>query len=190
MFLERIAAQGGLSLADFELVQIGIPDTLPALANDRLDGAWMFEPLLTTAHDRGLGALAVPVGQVVTAPANLAVLIASGEIVGREPEVIRRFVAAHLRGQRDYYRTIVHNEGDKAELIRILTKYTLLKQPEIWQRVTMSRVDPNGAVDDVELALEQDYFLRAGAQAQKVDLDKLIDRSYIEYALQRLGRMP
>jgi len=190
MFLERIATQGGLSLADFELVQIGVPDTLPALANDKLDGAWMFEPLLTTAQDRGLGSLAVPIGQVITAPANLAVLIASGEIVSREPEVIRRFVTAHLRGQREYYRVFMQNEGDKDEVIRVLTKYTLLKQPEMWHRVGVSRVDPNGAIDETELGLEQDYFLRVGAQAQKVDLDKLVDRSYVNYALQRLGRMP
>ena len=190
MFLERIAAQGGLSLADFDLVQIGIPDTLPALANDKLDGAWMFEPLLTTAQDRGLGSLGVPIGHVITAPANLAVLIASGEIVSREPEVIRRFVTAHLRGQREYYRVFMQNEGDKDEVIRVLTKYTLLKQPEMWHRVGVSRVDPNGAIDETELALEQEFFLRVGAQAQKVDLDKLVDRSYINYALQRLGRMP
>ncbi|HWP03897.1 MAG TPA: hypothetical protein VNL96_10600 [Gemmatimonadaceae bacterium] len=150
----------------------------------------MFEPLLTTAQDRGLGALAVPVGQVLTAPANLAVLIVSGEIVRREPEVIRRFVTAHLRGQRDYYRAFVQNEGDKDEIIQVLTKYTPLKQPEMWHRVSMSRVDPNGTIHEAELALQQDYFLRTGAQAQKVDLSELVDRSYIDYALQRLGRMP
>jgi hypothetical protein len=32
--------------------------------------------------------------------------------------------------------------------------------------------------------------LRAGTQREKIDASRLIDRSYVEYALERLGRVP
>jgi hypothetical protein len=35
----------------------------------------------------------------------------------------------------------------------------------------------------------QDYFVRYGTLPQKVDLSKVLDDTYAEYAVQRLGRM-
>ena len=55
-------------------------------------------------------------------------------------------------------------------------------------RVAPLYIDPNGYYDDTELSLVQDFFIRIGAQREKVDVSKIVDRSYVDYALQRLGR--
>jgi hypothetical protein len=36
----------------------------------------------------------------------------------------------------------------------------------------------------------QDFFVRVGNQREKIDLGRVIDRSYVDYALERLGRVP
>ena len=35
----------------------------------------------------------------------------------------------------------------------------------------------------------QDYFLKAGTQQQRLDMTRVVDRSYLDYALGRLGRV-
>jgi NitT/TauT family transport system substrate-binding protein len=51
-------------------------------------------------------------------------------------------------------------------------------------------VGPNGYIDEAVLDDLQDPFLRYGTQQQRVESSKVVDRSYVEYALQRLGRLP
>ena len=54
----------------------------------------------------------------------------------------------------------------------------------------MPAVDPNGTMDERVLDDYQDYFVKTGTQQRKLDLRRVIDRSYVDYALQRLGRLP
>ncbi|HEY7066437.1 MAG TPA: hypothetical protein VII06_33500 [Chloroflexota bacterium] len=36
----------------------------------------------------------------------------------------------------------------------------------------------------------QDFFIRRGAQQERVDLTSVIDSTYVDYAVQQLGRLP
>ena len=105
-----------------------------------------------------------------------------------QPEAARRFAVAHLRAQRDYYRAFVTHEGGHEALIQILTKHTAVRDPSLYQRLGIHGVDPNGLVDEAVLNDMQDYFVRIGHQQRRLDLSTVIDRSYVNYALERLGR--
>jgi hypothetical protein len=50
-------------------------------------------------------------------------------------------------------------------------------------------VDPNGELNEARLDEAQDYFVRIGNHQQRIDLSRVIDYSYRDYALQRLGRV-
>ena len=103
---------------------------------------------------------------------------------------MRRFAVAHLRAQRDYWRAFVKEEGGKDEIIQIFTKHTAIKDPALYARMSMHGVEPNGLVDERVLNDMQDFFVRVGNQREKIDLGRVIDRSYVDYALARLGRVP
>ena len=45
-------------------------------------------------------------------------------------------------------------------------------------------------LEDLTFEEMQEYFLKYGTQQQRLDFSKVIDQSYIDYAIQRLGRMP
>jgi hypothetical protein len=92
--------------------------------------------------------------------------------------------------QRDYYRAIVKNEGGREEIVESLIRHTPVKDAGLYARMGMHAVDPNGAMDGRVLDDYQDYFVRMGTQQRKLDLGRIIDRSYVDYALQRLGRLP
>ena len=66
----------------------------------------------------------------------------------------------------------------------------MIKDPALYTRMSMHGVDPNGVVDQQIINDVQDYYLRAGTQREKIDASRIVDRSYVEYALERLGRVP
>ena len=50
-------------------------------------------------------------------------------------------------------------------------------------------VDPNGALDARVLDEMQSYFVRVGSQAERLDLSRVVDLQYVNYAVERLGRL-
>jgi len=54
----------------------------------------------------------------------------------------------------------------------------------------MHGVDPNGYLNPRTFEEMQEYYLKYATQQQRLDFSKVIDQSYVDYALQRLGRVP
>jgi hypothetical protein len=50
-------------------------------------------------------------------------------------------------------------------------------------------VNPNGEMHPAGVSEFQDYFLKTGAQTDKVDVDTMFDFTYLDYAIGRLGRV-
>ena len=118
------------------------------------------------------------------------VLTVSPVIAERNPEAVRRFVTARLRGIRDYYRAVQRDEGGRDEIVQILIKHTPVKEASLYGRLLTSPADPNGAMPERPLTELQDYYLRVGSVPQRIDVAQVMDGSYNDYALGRLGRLP
>ncbi len=189
LYTERVLARGGLTGDDVTYVQLAFPDMVPAFANRAIDAAWLVEPLVAVVEARGLARTMVTSGDAYPGAVTM-VLVVSPVFAREQPEAVRRFVVASLRGQRDYYRAFMLNEGGKDEVIQILTKHTTVTDPALYARMGMHAVDPNGEMDERILDDYQDYFVKVGTQQRKLDLSRVIDRSYVQAALERLGRLP
>jgi hypothetical protein len=96
---------------------------------------------------------------------------------------------AWLRGQRDYYRSVIAQQGGAEEVYEVLSKYTTIKDPTMFPRIGFNGADPNGDIPEASLYDYQDAFLRYGTQQQRVDLSRVIDRSYLNQALEDMGRV-
>jgi NitT/TauT family transport system substrate-binding protein len=188
LYLEKLLAPAGLTLADVDTVTLPFPDMVPALANRALDAAFEAEPFITVLEAQGIAQEAAPMGDVWPGVVG-NVMMMSPQFTEQQPEAARRFITAHLRGVRDYYRTVQANEGGRDEIVQILIKYTPIKDPKLYGRLLTSPVDPNLALDPRSLEEIQDYFLRSGLVPQRIDVRQVLDRSYADYALQRLGRV-
>src|SRR4051794_28483513 len=184
-----ILAGVGLSENDVAFTQLGFADTVTALANRAVDASYLVEPFITLGGARGVTRLVVPVGDLLPGALVNAVMV-SPAFLQAQPAAVRQFVAAHLRGARDYYRAIQQDAGGRDDMIRILTEYTPITDPQAYATIGLPSVEPNGQMTDGYLASLQDYFVRAGTQPQPVDLGQVIDRSYVNDALARLGRVP
>jgi NitT/TauT family transport system substrate-binding protein len=189
LYLEKLLAPAGLTLADVETTPLPFPDMVPALANRGVDAAFLAEPFISVVETQGLAKDVMPMGDVWPGVVG-SVMMMSPQFAEQQPEAARRFVTAHLRGQRDYYRAVQANEGGRDEIVQILIKYTPIKDPRLYARLLTSPVDPNSELDQRPLDEIQDYFVRIGLLPQRIDVGQVLDRSYADYALQRLGRLP
>ena len=188
-YMETAFKRVGLTLDDVDYSLMQLTDMPVALANKAVDAAWMYEPLLTTMILRGLATPLIDAGQIVP-DEYPQVLYASEAFIQENPEAGRRFVTAHLRGQRDYYRAFVQNEADRSEIIQWMIKYTPVKDAAMYDKMRFHGVEPNGYLDPRPIDRYQDFCIEKGILPQRVDVNKLIDTQFIEYAVNRLGRLP
>jgi NitT/TauT family transport system substrate-binding protein len=188
VFLEHIMEQAGSTLADAQIVPLPFPDMVPAITNRGVEAAFLAEPFISVLERQGTAQLSLPTG--VLQPEMAAnVLVISPPFADQQPEAARRFMAAHLRGQRDYYRAIQKNDGGRDDIIQILIKYTPIKDSNLYDKLLTSPVDPNLEMDERLLNAVQDFYLRHGVVPQRLEAKQVVDRSYADYALQRLGRL-
>ncbi len=185
IYLEHILARGGLTRDDVTETVVPFPDMLAGLANRGVDAAWITEPYLNVAESEGLAQRVIGMADVYRGLIVQALLL-SPVFARDQPEAARRFVTAHLRGARDYYHGMIRGEGKDA-IIQILTKHTNIKDPAQYARIGTHGVAVNGEIDEQILSDMQDYFVRYGTQQQKVDVMQVVDLSYLNYALARLG---
>jgi NitT/TauT family transport system substrate-binding protein len=196
--LELWLARGGLTPADFTREQLPIPDILPALGNAKVDAGYLITPFSYLAKQRGVGAVVENPTTVRPDGSCNQFILLSEAFAARQPEAGRRYLTAWLRGQRDYWRAIENGEGDPREILEILTRYTALQDLGLYQAMMkdngLNHVDPNGGAPLQRLVQDaapvQEYFVRVGHFPQPVDLGPAIDGSFLDYALQRLGRIP
>jgi NitT/TauT family transport system substrate-binding protein len=189
LYTERILAWGGLTGDDVSYSLLSFPDMVTALANKAVDAAWLVEPFTAIVEAQGTARTVVSSGDAYPGAVTMVLVVSPG-FARDQPGTVRRFVVAHLRGQRDYYRAIVRGEGGREEIVESLIRHTPVKDAGLYARMGMHAVDPNGAMDERVLDDYQDYFVKVGTQQRKLDLGRVIDRSYVDYALQRLGRLP
>jgi NitT/TauT family transport system substrate-binding protein len=189
VWAERVLAKGGLTPDDVEITTLGFVDQPAAYANKGIDAGFLVEPFVSVAEGQGTASIILPSGQFFLPGLPVMNLVMSPVFAQQQPEAAKRILVAYLRGQREYHRTWVKNEGGREEYDQILTKHTPIKEPRLFARMATHDVDVNGAMDPRVMNEMQDYFVKYGTQPQKVDLGKVIDASYAEYAVSRIGRM-
>jgi NitT/TauT family transport system substrate-binding protein len=188
LFVERALAKGDLTLADVNLQVVQMQDAPLALANGAIDAGWLVQPFILFAETRNVARPVVYTHEI--APGSLGlVLLASPRFSQENPEATYRFVKAWLRGQRDYYRAVVLDQGGAEEIYQILSRHTTIKDPTLFPRIGYHGADPNAELQSSALDEYQDAFLRYGTQQQRVDFNRVIDRTYLDRAVRELGRV-
>lgn len=193
-YLERILSTGGLTLNDVTSENLNFPDTLTALSGNKIDAGWEIEPFISTGKARGLTSLIAPLGDLKKGSVSV-VLAMNSTFATQQPEVAKRFVYVWLKGMREAWRAFSKMDGNQDEVIASLIKHTTVKDPALYKSLATAGnvLGPgpvqNGELDQASLDEFQNYYLKVGSVKEKIDLSKVIDRSYSQAAVQRLGRL-
>ena len=76
----------------------------------------------------------------------------------------------------------------RAEAISILVRHTAMRDPALYDRVVYPYLNPNGYLNVESVRSDFEWFRRDGQIEGRVDVDTVIDHSFVDYALGRLGR--
>jgi NitT/TauT family transport system substrate-binding protein len=183
----RILSRGGLGIGDVNLIPLEYSDMVVAYGNGAIDASYIIEPATAAARERGLIVEWEPghASAAVDGVYQGATLVYAGQFAA-QTDSARRFMVGYLRGLRDYNDAFVKGQG-RADVVRILTESTSLKDPAIYDRMQMAGLDPDGRLSTQSLQWDLDYFRQMGYYSGPSTLSNLVDTSFAEYAAQQLG---
>jgi NitT/TauT family transport system substrate-binding protein len=184
---ERMLEHAGLTRADVEFVLLSdFGNMMSAMGSKAIDAALQIEPLITQGTDQGLH---VRFGDATDfAPkAQIAMVLGSPKFLNERRDVAQRFMAAYLKGVRDYNDVFVKGTGDKDEIISIMTKHTALKDPEVWKKVGVTGLNPNGQMFVEDIKKQYDMYKTNGAISGDLSIDEVVDMSLVEEVLEIIG---
>jgi NitT/TauT family transport system substrate-binding protein len=184
----RGLATAGMTLDDVDLKELGLPDIGVSLANGALDVGLQPEPLLTLGLDRGTFGLWKGQGDVVPGQ-QFTVIMYAGDFAAQHTEAAERYATAYVRGLRDYYNAFVvrRDDADADALAEFIAGYARLPGADLVKRMYPVRFDPDGRVNAESIASDYQYYRDSGQTTAAVDLAKLVDQRFVDYAVARLG---
>ena len=184
--MSRAFQEAGMSDADVNWETLSFPDQVPALANGAIDVSVLTEPFVARVVQSGIGVRWKGMDEVF--PYHQAsVLMYAPDFPREQPEASVRFLAAYLRGARDFTDAVKHGR-DRAGVFRVLAEYTPIKDLSLYEIMVPSGIDPDGALNLESMDYDQDWYVTRGYMREKVDLSTVVDLSHRDAALQRVGR--
>ncbi|HLH27122.1 MAG TPA: ABC transporter substrate-binding protein [Chloroflexota bacterium] len=178
-------AQDGLTLADVDQQQLAMPDTLAGLQNGSIAGSFFLEPFITLGRQQGTLDVLVNAEKLAPGREITDVFYASG--LAQNRPVSNNFAVAYLRGVRDYLRTFFDNQGDRATAVAQLIKHLPVKEPALYDRMGLPYFNPDGHINSADIRAQQDWYVSQGQVQQPIDVDRVVDNSFADYALSVLG---
>ena len=186
IMVEKALEKGGVKREEVNVVTMPFPDMLAALGSKAIDVAGDVDPYNAMAVDRGL-AVRWKGEDEINPNHETAVILFGPSFYQNKPEAARRFMVAYIRAVRDYVNAFTKNTK-KQEIVSILTQVTDVKDPALYDKMAVIGVDPDGRVNAQSISADQDWYASKGYQQQKVDMSKVVDNQFVEYALERLGK--
>jgi NitT/TauT family transport system substrate-binding protein len=184
--LDHMLTAAGLGESDVLLQNLSFGDSLAALASGSVDAAYLIEPLMRAAEQRGIGKIMLT-GDRMYPNQQVAVLLYSPDFWKKRADVAQRFMVAYLRGVRDY-NDAFRKSKQRADVIAVLSKNTTVKKPELYETMVMPGLNPDGEVNIGAMRSDMEWFLAKGYLKEPVDVAKAVDMSFVEHAIQKLGR--
>ena len=185
--LVKVLEAGGLTLADVNLKYIPFGQMATALTTGAVDAALMISPLQDAVADKGLGVKWINADSKIKAqPVLVSVWWMNADWARDSEDAARRFVRGTLRGVRDYCNAF-HHGPNRAEVTRILAKYSDVKDAALIERIEWGATDPHGRVFEASLADIQDTFFKEKLVDTKVSLSRIAPASWVAEVAATLG---
>ncbi|SEQ52365.1 NitT/TauT family transport system substrate-binding protein [Piscibacillus halophilus] len=183
----EMLSHAGLTRDDVEFVLMSdFGNMLAAMGNQSIDAALQIEPLITQGESQDLHVRFKDATDYAP-EAQIAMVLGSPKFLTEERDVAQRFMAAYLKGVRDYNDAFIKETGDLDRVIEIMTEYTALKDPELWKKVGVTGLNPNGRMFVEDIKNQYEVYKENGAIKGEVDFDQAVDTSLVEEVLDLIG---
>ena len=183
--LDRVLAKGGLTVNDIDMQVIrAFPDMLVSLGNKSIDAAMVIEPFVTQGIARGFVDPWKDPSEY-DPEAQIALLVYGTSMTTR-PDVANRFMTAYVKSMRDYNDAFFKNKN-KGEIIAILCRYSVIKDPELYEKMFPTGLNPDGYLRMQGIAADLAWYKARGLLKSDIQLEDAVDNKYVDFAVQTLG---
>ena len=162
-------------------------DMTAALERKAIDAINIIEPMATAIVAKGVGVPLINFDQVVP-DMQVAAVFYSEQLITKNPELGRKFMVAYLKGVRDCVGALKAGGQKLEEVIQILMKHTPINDRKVYDCMVWPGLNPNGFVHKDSIMSQQRFFHETGVVKEVVPIEKVVDDSFVNYALQILGR--
>lgn len=187
--LARLLESEGLTIDDVSTINMAWPNMAPGMETKAIDGGMVVEPFATQFTAKNIS---FPFRRAAdfmkSPPLEVSVVLYSKGWTDKNPEQAKAFTLAYLKGVRDYV-DAMKGGPRRAEVVDICVKYTSLKDKAMYDKMQWSYMDPNGEISFDGLHDQQDWYAKHGYVAAKANLEAMTDRRFLDYALEKLGRV-
>jgi NitT/TauT family transport system substrate-binding protein len=173
----------GMSLDDVQWERLGFSDMLAALANSRIDVAWMIEPFITQGSQQGLLVPWLTVGDYYPG-AHTGGTTFSESFIKNRNEVAKRWMVAMIRGTRDFNDFL---KGRNRDIIAPLISAHTGLAPDVVDKVAFIPVHPDGRLNVQALMDDMRQLHEWGTITSLLSADQIVDHQFVDYAAQQLG---
>ena len=159
---------------------------MAGFANNAIDAAYAFEPSKTRMIEGGVAGMWKYSGEVIED--HESTVMVYGPSMDARQDAGQRFMVAYLRGTRDVHKE-VHEPGRTSDaMLDILVKYTAIKDRDLWSRMNLQWTNPDGYNYPSSIERDLKWFVDNGLLERPIRLTDVLDPSYVDYAIRRLGR--
>jgi NitT/TauT family transport system substrate-binding protein len=181
--LNAVLESGGLAYDDVEHTFIGFPDQVAAFANGSIDAATTTEPAASKIIAEGTAVRFADSTEVYDNQ-QLAVALYSSDFAEERTGVAQCFMNAYVRAADEYAAAVEGGTwtGEGVDEVVKIVADKIGLPPEAITKTVPSYVSPTAEVNADSLKKDYEFFQDQGLITGGVDIDKLIDNSFVEKA--------
>jgi NitT/TauT family transport system substrate-binding protein len=181
--LERV----GLTINDVEIKILPFTQMAVAFANKAIDGAILIPPFVWQLAEQKIAVPFADVDELVEPrPMTIAVIMINTDWAKKNPELVRNYVTAWMRGARDYCQGY-HGGSTREAIINALMTSGTERRPELLHKFPWPARSPDGRINVASMLDIQAWYVKHKLANKGFPAERLVDTSYAEHARARLG---
>jgi NitT/TauT family transport system substrate-binding protein len=186
-YLDGLLRKAGLKETDVIVRVMPFNDMVGALSQGTIDAGFFVQPFITIAEEKDLGVRAADLWDLFPGHSTNS-LFYSDVFMRNRPATAEKFMVGFLKGQRYFTDAVVKQKESLDAVVDIVAKYSRTTDRKILRLgVNGTDLAPNGEVDLKELHDDQEWFFQRNMVKTKVDVNKLVELRFLQYAVQSLG---
>lgn len=189
--LDLFLKQGGLGIKDVQRKPLTYPDMPAAFANKSVDATSAPEPTPSQLVHQGLAVSLAKCGDY-NPNGEISMILYGPKFISEQPDVAKRFMLAYLKSVRYYDDAFIKRDSKLVdEAVGIIAKGTKVDAQvykDMYANNAMWGIDPDGQMNTKSFQADQDFWVNVTNELkQPIDLNRLLDPSFAQAAIQVLG---
>ena len=182
----KLLESDGLTLNDVEIKVIPFTQYAVAFRNKAIDAAIAIPPFTAELLDGGHAVnFKDPDDIVKPHPLTIAVSMINTDFAKANRELVKNYYVGYLRAIRDYCQAY-HGGSTRQAFIDLAIRTGTETRPELLHKYPWPARSPNGQINVASMLDMQAWFIKNKMSSAEFPPERLVDTSYIEYALHKL----